>query len=249
MCYSDDDGLTWSKPFSLNTQVKKSYMGFIGPGPGNGIVIRTGKYKGRIVVPIYYGTKTLPLMLSCCVIYSDDNGESWKLGETPNNTRIIHGRKANSKFIVNSQCLTESQVIEQKDGTLKYFMRNHNKKKCVAVAYSKNGGESWEDFRLDENLPQPICQLSVIALPNTEGPQVVLLNPASKSARKNGVVRLSLDGGETFPYSRTLKPDAFVYSSLSLMPDGKIGALFEPNLDCEEIDFVKFTTEWIKEGD
>ena len=45
MCYSDDDGLTWSKPVSLNSQIKKKYMSFIGPGPGCGIVIKHGKYK------------------------------------------------------------------------------------------------------------------------------------------------------------------------------------------------------------
>ncbi len=246
MCYSDDDGLTWSKPKSLNTQVKKSFMGFIGPGPGNGIVIKNGKHKGRLVVPIYYGTRKWPLCLSCCVIYSDDNGESWKLGETPNNTRKIRGFKANHFFITQSQMLTESQVIEQSDGTLKYFMRNHNPKRSIAVAYSKNGGESWQDFRLDHNLPQPICQSSVIKIENADKPYVVLLNPASRKGRVCGTVKLSEDDGETFKYSRILKEDDFVYSSLTLLPDGNIGALFEPNQECKEIWFSKFSLDWIK---
>lgn len=246
MCYSDDDGLTWSKPQSLNSQVKKDYMGFIGPGPGNGIVITKGKYKGRIAVPIYYGTRTFPLRLSCCIIYSDDGGKTWNLGETPNNTRKINGKTANCLTIGNSDMLTESQLIEQKDGTLKYFMRNHNPKHCIAVAVSKNGGESWENFRLDDNLPQPICQTSVIALDNTDGPVTVLVNAADKKRRQCGTVRLSTDGGETFPYSKVLKKDDFVYSSLTQLPNGKIGVLFEPDSKCKEIRFTSFPIEWIK---
>lgn len=246
MCYSDDDGLTWSKPKSLNSQVKRDYMGFIGPGPGNGIVINHGQYKGRIVVPIYYGTRKFPLRLSCCVIYSDDNGETWNLGETPNNTRIINGKKANAMTIENDDMLTESQLIRQDDGTLKYFMRNHHPDRCVAVAYSRNGGESWEDFMLDENLPQPICQTSVIKIEDADKPYVVLLNAADKKSRVCGTVRLSEDDGETFAYSRVLKEDDFVYSSLSVLPDGKIGALFEPDQNCREILFTKFSLDWIK---
>lgn len=247
MCYSDDDGLTWSKPMSLNSQVKKEYMSFIGPGPGNGIVLKNGKHKGRIVVPIYYGTRKFPLRLSCCAVYSDDGGKSWSLGDTPNNTRMINSVKANCMTIGNNAMLTESQIIEQSDGTLKCFMRNHDPKRCVAVAYSKNGGESWEDFRFVEQLPQSICQLSVIKLENTEKPYVVFVNAADKSNRKCGTVRLSEDDGETFAYSRILKEDDFVYSSLTQLPDGDIGILFEPDKECKEIVFTKFSLDWIKE--
>lgn len=246
MCYSDDDGETWSKPVSLNTQIKLKYMSFIGPGPGNGIVCARGKYKGRIIVPIYYGVRKFPLGLSCCVIYSDDKGKTWSLGETPNNTRKIWGFKANSRLIIEQNMLTESQVIEQEDGTLKYFMRNHASRRCVAIAYSRNGGESWEDFTWDENLPQPICQTSVIRLENMDKPYVVLLNAADKKERRCGTVRLSEDDGETFIYSRVLKEDSFVYSSLTHLPDGNIGVLFEPDLECQNIWFTKFSLDWIR---
>ena len=142
--------------------------------------------------------------------------------------------------------LTESQVIEQEDGTLKYFMRNHDPKRCVAVAYSKNGGESWNGFTHDQNLPQPICQSSVIKIENAEKPYVVFLNAADKKARQCGTVRLSEDDGETFPYSRVLKEDSFVYSSMTQLPDGNIGVLFEPDLECRDIWFTKFSLDWIK---
>ncbi len=246
MCYSDDDGLTWSRPRSLNHQVKHAYMSFIGPGPGCGIVISGGPYRGRIVVPIYYGTRKFPLRLSCCVIYSDDQGQTWTLGETPNNTRTVDGKKLNSRTIKNDQMLTESQVIEQHDGTLKYFMRNHDPRRSVAVAYSKNGGQSWEDFGWDDSLPQPICQSSVLRLSGQEKDYVVFLNPADRKKRCCGTVRLSEDGGETFPYHRVLREEGFVYSALTQLPNGNIGALFEPDTSCEKIEFAELSLAWIR---
>lgn len=246
LCHSDDDGLSWSKPVSINKFVKSNKMGFIGAGPGVGIVIKNGKYKGRILLPMYYGTLKFPLRLSCAVIYSDDMGETWKLGESPNNTRMIGRHKANDMRVTQSQMLTESQVIEQEDGTLKYFMRNHDKRRRVAVAYSKNGGESWEDFKWDDNLPQPICQMSVINTYSYDKPYVVFLNPSSERTRAEGVIRLSEDMGETFPYSRVLKEGPFVYSSIAELPDGSIGAFYEPDLECKNIDFVKVSIDWIK---
>ena len=246
MVYSDDNGKSWSAPRSLNSMVKKDYMSFIGPGPGCGIEIKSGKYAGRIVVPVYFGTRTFPLRLSCTVIYSDDGGKSWAMGETPNNTRMIDGKQANCMTIKSKDMLTESQLIEQEGGRLKYFMRNHDSSRSVAVAYSDNGGESWHDYRLDDNLPQPICQMSVIKLSGTEKPTVVFINPADRQKRINGTVRLSEDDGETFAFSRQLKQGDFVYSAAAQMQNGMIGVLFEPNTECREIKFASFSTEWIK---
>lgn len=246
MCYSDDDGLTWSKPVCLNSQVKEEYMSFIGPGPGSGIVVKSGKYKGRIVVPIYFGTKVFPLRLSCCVIYSDDGGKSWKRGKSPNDSRVVNGKTLDPMTVKNDQMLTESQLIEQEDGTLKVFMRNHDKRRRVAVAYSKNGGESWENFGFDDTLAQPICQSAVVKLKDAEKPTVVLVNPSDEKNRCNGTVMLSYDDGETFPYRRVLKKDEFVYSSITQLPNGNIGILFEPDKECREIKFAEVSQQWIK---
>jgi len=247
MSYSDDDGLTWSKPRSLNLFVKEEYMSSLGPGPGSGITLKRGKHKGRIVVPVHFGlTEKLPLKISCCVVYSDDNGATWKRGDTPNNNRISKGKKVTFQNIDDDEVLTESQIIEQEDGTLKVFMRNADPGHFIAVAYSKDGGESWENFSFDENLPDPQCQTSVIRLENLEKPYVVLMNPADKKDRKNGTVRLSEDDGETFPYSRVISKDFCMYSSLTQLPDGNIGAFFEADPECREMVFAKFSLDWIR---
>lgn len=244
--HSDDEGLTWSRAESLNSKIKEEYMSFIGAGPGVGLVLKEGRYKGRIIMPIYYGTRRWPLCLSCCVLYSDDDGITWVRGESPNNTRKLGLLKANDRFIIETQMLTESQVIEQEGGVLKYFMRNHDRRRRVAVAYSHDGGATWTDFHWDANLPQPICQIAVLRLYHQDKPYVVMLNPANPKERADGLLRLSEDGGETFPYQRMLKAGPFVYSCLAELPDGMIGALYEPNLECIQIDFAKFTVDWIK---
>lgn len=246
LVYSDDNGKTWSSPRSLNKMVKAEYMSFIGPGPGCGIEIKAGKYSGRLVVPVYFGTRKFPLRLSCAVIYSDDGGESWKMGVSPNDSRIINGSRASCMTVKAADMLTESQLIEQEGGRLKYFMRNHDKRHSTAVAYSDDGGESWHDYRLDDELPQPVCQMSVIKLHGTEKPSVVFINPADRDKRKNGTVRLSEDDGETFEWARLLKDGEFVYSAAAQMKNGKIGVLFEPNTDCREIKFASFSLDWIK---
>ncbi|MGN0772133.1 MAG: exo-alpha-sialidase [Christensenellales bacterium] len=251
LCYSDDGGETWSTPISLNRQIKSDDMSFIGTGPGAGLAISNGRYKGRLVFPIYYNKgRGRVLKLSCAVIYSDDGGKSWKMGDTPNHCRKRLGIfNISDKSVLPGECLSESQVIQLKDGGLRIFMRNHSGKKRVAVADSDDGGETWHSFRFDPVLRQCICQLSVINATDGDKPCVVFLNAAHTSKRQNGVIRLSYDEGKTWKYSATLKQGEFVYSSMAQLPDGDIGVLLEPHTSHERIDWVKVNLDWIKEND
>lgn len=243
MCtYSDDEGETWSEPKCLNPEVKEDYMSFLCAGPGCGIVIQNGKYAGRVVLPIYFGTtKFPPLRLSCACIFSDDNGLTWSMGKSPNEARGYNVRR-----VYEQRMLTEAQVIEQENGRLKIFMRNHDKRKRVAVAYSSDGAENWDGFRFDDSLRQCICQLSVIKLQNTEKPTVVFINADSEKERANGTIRISEDDGETWKYSRVFRDGPFAYSALAQLPDGNIGVFYEPDLECKSIRFWKVSLDWIK---
>ncbi len=250
LCWSDDDGLTWSQPTCLNHQVKRPNTSFLGVGPGIGIQVHGGKYDGRLVFPVYYNTGWgRNLWLSCAVIYSDDGGKTWSMGDSPNNTRKRLGIfKMNDRFLFPNECLTESQVIQCKDGHLRIFMRNHSGKKRVALADSYDGGESWQNFRFSDTLVQCICQLSIVQIQDEDRPATIFLNAAHTKARKNGVVRLSYDDGETWQYSATIRDGEFVYSSMAQLADGEIGILYEPSTQHESVDFVKITTKWIKEN-
>lgn len=246
MSYSDDDGATWSKPQCLNNQVKKSFMSFLGAGPGAGITLKNGKFKGRMVFPIYFGTRKFPLALSCAILYTDDNGNSWHMGISPNDTRkSFFGIRKNSRFITEIEMLTEAQVIELDDGTIRMYMRNHALKRRVAVADSTDGGVTFHNFRFNKQLPHSICQQSVIRFKKDGQNYVVFVNPNSEKYRINGTVRVSLDDGETFPYARQIKEGEFVYSCLAILPDGNIGLLFEGETSHTKVDFTKFSLEWV----
>ncbi|MDE6758414.1 MAG: glycoside hydrolase [Clostridia bacterium] len=251
MVVSEDDGLTWSKPINITYQVKAKYMSFIGPGPGVGICVKEGKYKGRLIFPIYYNTFPIPttgiLNLSSCVIYSDDNGKTWHRGKSPNQTRKRLGVNIGHRLIAPNDCITESQLIECKDGQLKFFMRNHSSKRLIATAISDNGGYSWYAYEHNPQLPQCICQCSVIKGEDDGREVTIFLNAANKNARRDGVIRLSYDYGETFEYSKLIKEGEFVYSSMVWLGNGKIGVLYEENTQHEEINYMIVSLDYIKE--
>lgn len=251
---SDDDGVTWSKPIDLNSQVKEEWMRFIGAGPGVGVQIQSGKYKGRLVFPIYFCHSEGRYLLSCCVIYSDDHGVTWRRGASPNDGRIFEGQAIHSETLLDhAGMLTESQLIDHNDGTLEVFMRNHSDHKCVARCTSHDGGETWGEIWFDETLVDPTCQHSVIKYPDLgDGKErLIFSNVAHDSKRENGVVRLSEDGGKTWPYSKVLETGSFIYSCLTELPDQQVGILYEveyfdPHYDVK-LYYTKFNLAWLKE--
>ncbi|HHX49602.1 MAG TPA: exo-alpha-sialidase [Clostridiales bacterium] len=250
ICSSNDEGETWTTPICLNESIKKKHWRFIGAGPGCGIQIKEGKYKGRLVFPIYYSWLYADLKMECAAIYSDDHGKTWNVGTSPH----VPGKwpKVNAKFMLLSARLTEAQIVELEGGVLKIFMRNHNPKRRIATALSYDGGQTWVDSKYNKTLVHPVSQFAAISFDYKGKKLVVTANPANEKVRINGTIRLSEDGGETFPYSRQLTPDEktmagyFGYSSLAFLPDQNIGLLFEPDETFTAISFAKFSVEWLK---
>jgi sialidase-1 len=249
---SDDDGATWSAPIELNGMVKESWMRFIGAGPGRGVQIKHGKYKGRIVFPIYFSNAGGHL--SCTCIYSDDHGTTWVRGDSPNDGRELDGEILSAKTISEGrQYLTESQVIEMPSGSLRYYMRNHHERKRTAVATSQDGGQTWGPVMFDDVLVDPICQSSVIRYPDTGDGKTRLLfsNPNHETIRKSGTIRLSEDGGQTWPYSKVIEKGNYGYSCLTVLANGEIGLTYERVHDYDDwnsmdICFVAFSLDWLK---
>ena len=236
---SKDNGKTWEKPTCLNLQVKNPGWGFIGACPGNGL--KTSK--NRLIFPVYYGVNKAPLSLTFATMYSDDGGATWKIGKTPK----MGGRfpKNNPILIVNSCMLTETQIIELPDGTLKAFIRNHKPQRRILIATSTNGGETWSDPVFHNELPHPICQISAISFVHEGKFYVLTINASSTKKRERGVIRLSEDEGKTFPYEYVLTKGEFVYSSAQYLSDGTIGILFEDSTQHENIKFTKITIDQI----
>ena len=234
---SVDDGVTWSEPVDITHDVKLPDWGWYATGPGVGIQLRHGQYKGRLVIPCDHrgDFEGEPTSYSH-IFYSDDHGETWKLGGTV------------SPY--NNEC----QVVELTDGTLMINMRSNlgsrgnkpEKGNMRTIAWSKDGGETWSDIQFDEKLIEPVCQASLIRYNG----ELLFSNPASKKPRVNMTVRLSYDDGKTWPVDQSLYAGPTAYSCLTVLPDMTIGCLYErgDRSPYEKITFARFAFEWLTHG-
>jgi len=234
VCSSKDDGRTWSKPVEITGTTKKQDWWWYATGPGVGIQLEQGFHKGRLLIPCDH-TSSADGHASH-VIYSDDHGATWQLGGS-----------------VTGGC-NECQVVERADGTLMLNARmQKNGQGNRGVATSKDGGETWSEFRLDPTLIEPVCQASFLryTLASTQGINRLLFsNPATKKeGRFKMTVRLSYDEGKTWPVARQLHAGPSAYSCLTVLPGGDIGCLYEGGeTKYGEIVFARLPLEWLESG-
>lgn len=214
---SDDDGKTWSKPYSITSLVKDPKWHLYFNGPGNGIAMENG----TLVFPSqYWDESKKPGIPHSSIIYSDDHGKTWKSGI---------GAKSNT---------TESQVVETTPGTLMLNMRD-NRGKYRSIATTKDLGASWLEHHTSYHaLPDPVCMGSIIkARVRVKGKvQDVLFfsNVATQTARKNMTIKASLDLGETWLPANELLLDerlSYGYSTLTKIDDETIGIIYEGEKD------------------
>jgi len=221
---STDDGVTWSRPVDITLSV-----GAFVAGPGVGIQLKSG----RLVIPGYGPNNSGKG--SSRVIYSDDHGQTWRAGS------YVTGKT------------DESQAVELADGTLMLNMRSNRGKWRRYVALSHNGGDTWYKEYDDEGLPEPGCQASILrySTESNGGKNLLLFsnppNPGPWSDRTKLTVKLSYDEGQTWRMSRRVNDGPGAYSSLSVLPDGTIGLLYETGdiHPYEKITFVQFNLEWL----
>lgn len=235
--WSDDDGETWETPKEITKSIRPHDR--INSGsPGIGIQLKRGKFKGRVVMPLYFTRKINDNERDWtnAVAWSDDDGATWSLSnDIPQRDQTGYGN--------------EAQVVELSNGDLLFVARNqggfHRK-----ISTSKDGGQTWTNMRLDYELPGTACQGSLLRYSWPEDGESIIVQggPVNKYARNLGTVKLSDDEGKTWKYSRQIDPDFFAYSCLTKQENGNIGLLYEAK-GYSEISFVSFTTDWIKEGD
>ncbi|MBM4067604.1 MAG: exo-alpha-sialidase [Planctomycetes bacterium] len=219
--HSRDDGKTWARPVNITAAVTRPGWSWVATGPGVGIQLAKGNFAGRLVIPCDHKVKAQPgnAGYHSHIIYSDDHGKTWQLGG------------AAGPFT------NECQVVELGDSSLMLNMRNYHgdkdRSRRRAVAFSKDGGQTWSDSRYDDALIEPICQGSL----HRHGKSLVFSNPASTRKRERLTIRLSHDDGKTWPESMLIHEGAAAYSCLATLPDGRIGVLFERD-DYRALTFV-----------
>ncbi|MGT2844574.1 discoidin domain-containing protein [Streptococcus hongkongensis] len=234
MSYSDNDGKTWSSPQDITASLRNPDLKFLGVGPGTGITLTYGKHAGRIIVPAYTTNwiSHLTGSQSSRVIYSDDHGKTWQLGEAVNDNRqLSHGRVIHSKNMNDEKAQnTESVAVELKNGDLKLFMRNLTGK--LQVATSKDGGQTWE-ATVEEysEVPDAYVQLSAIRVEHGDKEYVLLVNANGPGRnRVAGYARLAevqSDGRLKWLHHRLIQDGSFAYNSVQQVDEDTFGVLYE----------------------
>jgi len=226
---SADEGATWSEPREITQTTKGADWTFYATGPGHGIQLRSG----RLLIPCDHavaGTKAY----QSHVIYSDDQGATWKLGG------------------VLTDKTNECEAVETVDGLVYLNMRSYHGRNRRAYAWSKDGGQTWSEVELDEALVEPVCQASIVRFtdkPRHGRNRVLFCNPAS-TKREKLTVRLSYDECNTWSAGKVLHEGPSAYSDLCIAPDMSICCLYEQGeRDAyERITFAQFSLEWLTDG-
>lgn len=212
MIRSEDDGKSWSKAEDITKAVKKETWSWYATGPCHGIQLESSDNQGRLLVPcdhIEAGTKRY----FSHVIYSDDHGETWKLGGTTPQDQV-----------------NECTVAELPNGRVMLNMRNYDRtQKSRKISFSEDGGMSWGDIVSDPSLIEPVCQASLLMSGEDEdGNRTLLfLNPAHESERCMMTLRSSKDGGLNWEGSLLLHRGPAAYSDMTMLLDGAVGCLYE----------------------
>ena len=226
MMHSKDEGATWSKPVEITRSVKPTNWTWYATGPGVGIQLRSG----RLLIPSDHYMAGSKERYSHAM-FSDDHGLTWKVGAP-----------------LGPRC-NECQAIELADGTVMMNMRSYHGKNRRAIAYSKDGGETWSEPVQDEALIDPVCQASIILHPAGQGMNAVLFSNAASTRREKMTVRVSHDEGKTWPHSKLLHDGPAAYSCLAILPDGRGACLYERGNKriYEKITLARFPLKWLEE--
>jgi sialidase-1 len=232
---STDGGLTWSAPINITTAVKDdTNWRLIFQGPGHGLALRNG----TLVFPSQYRDSTGTVRV--CSVFSSDHGATWDFG---------------SGVPASSPQTNENTVCELDDGRLLFSMRtpsgSNGQRAWIhftpgGVNPMRNG--TWGNLYRLPSVPDPVCQGSVIQWTSRHrgDPKefVVFGNPATTSSRTNFTLRVSPNGGDTWPVSRLLYAGSGAYSSICILPDRSIGVLFEKD-NYTKITFARVEEAWL----
>jgi sialidase-1 len=232
---SVDLGESWSLPINITAQVHRPNQPGIHPTyefkedwrsyaltPGHAMQFQKGKYKGRIFVAANHSSgqpKDQFRDYNAHGFYTDDHGKTFKLStsvDIPGSNEAIAAELSNDRLMMS---------IRNQRGDIRSRI----------LAYSKDGGASWDTAYFDSSLPDPVCQGSILTLGYKHGKAIVALsNAADVQYRNNLTLRISDDEGASWGTTILIdkndekkKQDWTAYSDLVMIKKRSIGVLYE----------------------
>jgi len=231
---SVDGGITWSDAVNITTQVHRPDQPAVNAAyhfsedwrsyantPGHALQFSKGKYKGRIYVAANHSQGPPKKGFEDYFahgFYTDDHGKTFHLGQS-----------------VNVPGSNEATAAELSGGRLMLNARNQKGDvKARIVAISNDGGATWSKTYIDQQLPDPVCQGSILNIGWKRKRAVLAFsNAADTTLRDHLTLRISNDEGKTWPVKQAVassgkgKEGYAAYSDIVLLPENKIGVLYE----------------------
>ncbi|WP_144661256.1 exo-alpha-sialidase [Paenarthrobacter nicotinovorans] len=234
--YSDDDGGTWHHR-RLTAQLKNRGIAGLFAAAGQGIQLHTGPFAGRLVqqyVLLVDGS------IRAASAFSDDHGETWQLGDLIGPGQA--GAGPNENKVV---CLDDGRLLLHSRAT-----------PCRISAVSEDGGQTWSPLQPVPELPDPSDNGSLARFDGLPGVDVgdaasgatwlLASNNHDPHLRRNTVLSLSTDNGATWPAKLVVCPGSSAYSTVTRLPNGNIGVLYERQ-GYREIVFASIPAEQLTE--
>ena len=252
MVKSFDLGNTWEEPINITLQTHRPNNPQFNPNytfkedwrhyantPGHAFQFQDGKFKGRIFVAANHSVgppKENFEEYQAHGFFTDDHGKTFQLSESI----ILPGSN-------------ESIAAELSDDRMIMSIRNQRGDiRSRILAYSSDGGASWDDAYFEESLPDPVCQASILPIGKRNGKTVLAHSNASDTNHRNNLtIKISYDEGKTWTKSilvdRTDDPKKSswtAYSDLVNLDNNTIGILYERD-NYSEVVFQSFN--WDKD--
>ncbi len=234
---STDDGQSWSEPVDITDQAHRLKKPDIDAAfnfsedwryhantPGHAIQVSSGKYKGRIFIAANHSAGDPQKGAGHYVAhgyYTDDHGKTFSIGNS-----------------LNLPGSNESMATELSHNRIMMNSRNQRGDvRARIVSISSNGGATWDTTYFDQNLPDPVCQGSILTIGKKKGKNIIAFcNAADTKERNNLTLRISFDEGQTWEKNIPIykgdtasnpKHDFSAYSDLVKIDGGHIGVLYE----------------------
>ncbi|MCC6725707.1 MAG: exo-alpha-sialidase [Saprospiraceae bacterium] len=228
---SSDDGSTWSPPTNITAQVHRplphsadwrSYANT----PGHALQLPSG----RLIVPANHSAgppKDGFLDYRAFAFFSDDHGESFQIMpdiDYPGSNEATAASLPGGRFLMS---------IRDQSGRAKA--------RLMAIG-SKQG--IWDSTWVATNLPDPVCQGSLLNFSSKKNKQVLLhSNPASTTNRCCLQVKMSRDGGKTWQPILLQPNESAAYSDLVQLSRKSAGLLAEVD-EYGRVIFQRFRVKW-----
>lgn len=238
---SSDNGLTWSAPTSISSQLNSVtwYGGFAGSGrmlqhsDGTIYFVFNARLKSAWEYSQVYEF----------VCASTDGGYTWSI--------------RNPSVLYPSDGLgNESKLVELSDGSLLMSTRTPNPNMGRRFSRSTDGGRTWAAMTASADISESGCNGDIISYTTSSGTTLLLQSlPFDPAVRNQVGIYVSYDQGTTWKKAKQLCDSYSAYSSMTVLPDNTIGIVYEegkwdsniPGDDGFRLYYQNFTIDWLLE--